>query len=530
MSSSASAYFTSELLQQKLLIVGAGGIGCELIKNLAMGGFQDIEVIDLDTIDPKAKVAAEAALAMRPGIRIVHHHDSIYNNKFDLAYFQQFAVVLNALDNLAARRHVNRLCISGNVPLIDGGTTGFLGQVRVIQRNVTDTSSTNCSESPTRTTTCRRWTRTRRRRRTEEDERRREDGRGEAEERSDRGRGRPKVAGTRRFAESVDYDPQQVYDQFFIRDIEYLLGLEHLWKDRRPPVPFRCEFIAELPQPAGELPSNQTWSLNKWIGEFVTSIRVLAKRVKEATAEGRVLARGTRFDDDASLRFVAACANIRAHIFHIAGKSLFDVKCKSMAGNIIPAIATSNAIIAGLMVVETYKVVAQRKESFQSSFIAPKPTPRGKILVNDAPVQPNPKCYVCAEKREVFVRLNVEQMKQRTFVNKILKRTSECSRPTSPKSIEEKELSKLSVAHGAQFDVDDFQQKFQFTLFVINTTDLDDEDFEVLRDSDSTKAAENGANGATRVFADDAARKRAAPEQPADAAESKRARVEAVEA
>ena len=37
-----------------------------------------------------------------------------------------------------------------------------------------------------------------------------------------------------------------------------------------------------------------------------------------------------------------------------------------MAGNIIPAIATSNAIVAGLMVIETYKVVAQRKENFQS--------------------------------------------------------------------------------------------------------------------------------------------------------------------
>ena len=33
-------------------------------------------------------------------------------------------------------------------------------------------------------------------------------------------------------------------------------------------------------------------------------------------------------DDDVALRFVAACANIRAHIFHIAGKSLFDIKCK----------------------------------------------------------------------------------------------------------------------------------------------------------------------------------------------------------
>jgi ubiquitin-like 1-activating enzyme E1 B len=35
----------------KVLVVGAGGIGCELIKCLSMTGFQHVEVIDLDTID-----------------------------------------------------------------------------------------------------------------------------------------------------------------------------------------------------------------------------------------------------------------------------------------------------------------------------------------------------------------------------------------------------------------------------------------------------------------------------------------------
>jgi ubiquitin-like 1-activating enzyme E1 B len=44
------AYFTNEILNQKLLVVGAGGIGCELLKNLAMAGFLDIEVVSISLL------------------------------------------------------------------------------------------------------------------------------------------------------------------------------------------------------------------------------------------------------------------------------------------------------------------------------------------------------------------------------------------------------------------------------------------------------------------------------------------------
>jgi ubiquitin-like 1-activating enzyme E1 B len=60
-------------------------------------------------------------------------------------------------------------------------------------------------------------------------------------------------------------------------------------------------------------------------------------------------------DDEDTLDFVTASANLRSVVFGIEPKSRFDIK--QMAGNIIPAIATTNAIVAGLCVLQSYKVL-----------------------------------------------------------------------------------------------------------------------------------------------------------------------------
>lgn len=57
------------------------------------------------------------------------YHDNVKSAKFSVDFVSTFAIVLNALDNVEARRHVNRLCLAAQVPLIDSGTTGYLGQV-----------------------------------------------------------------------------------------------------------------------------------------------------------------------------------------------------------------------------------------------------------------------------------------------------------------------------------------------------------------------------------------------------------------
>lgn len=80
------------------------------------------------------QVARETALTFNPAVSIDALHANIKDAQFDVEWFSQFAIVLNALDNLEARRHVNKMCMAANVPLIESGTAGYRGQVQPIKQ------------------------------------------------------------------------------------------------------------------------------------------------------------------------------------------------------------------------------------------------------------------------------------------------------------------------------------------------------------------------------------------------------------
>ena len=82
-------------------------------------------------------MAGKAAGRFNPDITVKSYYANIKNSEFNVSYFSRFDVALNALDNLDARRHVNRLCLAARVPLFDSGTTGYLGQVMPIFRGQT---------------------------------------------------------------------------------------------------------------------------------------------------------------------------------------------------------------------------------------------------------------------------------------------------------------------------------------------------------------------------------------------------------
>lgn len=62
------------------------------------------------------QVAAESVKKFNPNATIVAHHDNIKSSAYDVKFFSQFDAVLNGLDNLEARFHVNRLCLASGSP------------------------------------------------------------------------------------------------------------------------------------------------------------------------------------------------------------------------------------------------------------------------------------------------------------------------------------------------------------------------------------------------------------------------------
>ncbi|KAK7020518.1 NEDD8-activating enzyme E1 catalytic subunit [Favolaschia claudopus] len=146
--------------QAKILVIGAGGLGCEILANLALTGFKDIHVIDMDTIDisnlnrqflfrqkdvgqPKATVAAEFIMKRVPGCKVTPYFGKIQDKDDD--YYMQFNLVICGLDSVEARRWMSATLVNlvdpenpeSLKPLIDGGTEGFKGQARVILPTIT---------------------------------------------------------------------------------------------------------------------------------------------------------------------------------------------------------------------------------------------------------------------------------------------------------------------------------------------------------------------------------------------------------
>ncbi len=130
-----------------ILVVGAGAIGNELIKNLALLGIGSILIVDMDQIEQtnltrsvlfragdvgryKAEVAAERAMELNPDVRAKAFTSNIIDD-IGLGVFARVDVVLGGLDNREARLAINQNCYKLGKTFIDGAIEALGGFARV---------------------------------------------------------------------------------------------------------------------------------------------------------------------------------------------------------------------------------------------------------------------------------------------------------------------------------------------------------------------------------------------------------------
>ena len=136
-----------KLIDAKVLIVGAGGLGAPVAVYLALAGVGTIGIVDFDTVDvsnlqrqilhqnkdigrPKVVSAKETLTSYNPEINVILHEEPITSdNAMDI--IPKYDVVINGADNFAARYLVNDACYLSGKPLVDGSILLFDGQASV---------------------------------------------------------------------------------------------------------------------------------------------------------------------------------------------------------------------------------------------------------------------------------------------------------------------------------------------------------------------------------------------------------------
>ena len=163
--------FEDSIKSSSWFLVGSGAIGCELLKNLAILNVSSNEngkiyLTDPDNIEksnlnrqflfrnehigkPKSQMATDVIKKMNPNINIIALTEKVSKNNqnFTDDIMSKVDGVLNALDNVEARKYMDEQCYNNQLPLFESGTTGTKGNTQPIIPFLTETYS-NSADPP----------------------------------------------------------------------------------------------------------------------------------------------------------------------------------------------------------------------------------------------------------------------------------------------------------------------------------------------------------------------------------------------
>jgi len=137
----------TKIKNAKVLVVGAGGLGCPVLQYLSAAGVGTIGIIDFDRIEIhnlhrqvlystadigklKSETAAEILKAQNPNTNFVVYTDML-KKKNAAEIIAQYDIVIDGSDNFPTRYQVNDSCVSLNKPLIYGSVLNYEGQLAV---------------------------------------------------------------------------------------------------------------------------------------------------------------------------------------------------------------------------------------------------------------------------------------------------------------------------------------------------------------------------------------------------------------
>ncbi|MES2874685.1 MAG: HesA/MoeB/ThiF family protein [Bacteroidota bacterium] len=136
-----------KLGNSRVLVIGAGGLGCPALQYLAGAGIGTLGLVDHDTVSlsnlhrqvlystddiglSKAFRAADILEALNPEIDIIAYNEQL-NPSNAINIISQFDIILDGTDNFASRYMINDACVLTNKPLIYGAISRFEGQIAV---------------------------------------------------------------------------------------------------------------------------------------------------------------------------------------------------------------------------------------------------------------------------------------------------------------------------------------------------------------------------------------------------------------